>query len=54
MKTFNQLIDENFFSREQADIKRKSKEKIATIRPQQFRKLEITAVFQEGKKKFLV
>ncbi len=97
MKTLNQLIEGNFSASEQADIRSKSQEKIASIRLQQVRKsqhitqkelaqtlglsqsalselerrpnitlgtlhryiealggkLEINAVFQEGKKELL-
>ncbi len=38
MKNLNQLIKENFSSQERAEIRRKSKEKIASIRLQQVRK----------------
>ena len=38
MKDLNQLIKENFSSQERADIRRKSKEKITSIRLQQLRK----------------
>ncbi|MCI5209809.1 MAG: helix-turn-helix domain-containing protein [Candidatus Electrothrix sp. ATG2] len=97
MKTLDQLIEKNFSTSEQADIRSKSQEKIASIRLQQVRKsqhvtqkelaqtlglsqsalselerrpnithgtlhryiealggkLEINAVFQEGKKELL-
>jgi DNA-binding XRE family transcriptional regulator len=97
MKTLDQLIEKNFSASEQADIRSKSQEKIASIRLQQVRKsqhvtqkelaqtlglsqsalselerrpnitlgtlhryiealggkLEINAVFQEGKKELL-
>ena len=98
MKTLNQLIEENFYGSEQADIRSTSQEKITAIHLQQVRKsrritqkelartlglsqsalselerrpnitlgtlqryiealggkLEIAAVFQEGKKEVLV
>ncbi len=38
MKNLNQLIKENFSSQERAEIRRKSKEKVASIRLQQVRK----------------
>lgn len=38
MKALNQLIEENFSSQARADIKLKSREKIAAIRLQQVRK----------------
>ncbi len=38
MKALNQLIEENFSNQERADIRLKSKEKIAAIRLQQVRK----------------
>ncbi len=40
MKTLENFVEDNFSSEEKADIRRKSKEKVAIIRLQQVRKLQ--------------